>query len=142
MDRIVTSLQQPHRWHRGLVIIVAFLIACSAKKSDEVSRSLLVGRFQLQIRSACSSKGLMSDELVLHADGRLEQHTHMNNGNKYDAADQHWSYVPDHSVSLNDWLDLTDNPSGKAGAAVLLIELNEPPVILVNPDSDCVYVKQ
>ena len=65
----------------------------------------------------------------------------MNNGNKYDAADQHWSYVPDHSVSLNDWLDLTDNPSGKAGAAVLLIE-NEPPVILVNPDSDCVYVKQ
>jgi len=145
MDRIFPLLWQlRRRW--CLVITFGLLICCSCNKdgheSDELNRRLLVGTFQLQIRSSCLDRGLLSDELVLHADGRLDQHTVFKSGKRYDASDQHWSYLPGDSVSLQKWMDFTDNPTGKPGGAVLLVKLGNPQLILVNPDSDCVYVKQ
>ena len=126
----------------ALAVIVAYLCACSSNRNQALSRNTLAGTWQLRIGSSCSSRGVISDRLILYSDGRLEQHAIYGSEKRYDALDQHWDVMPDKSVSLRNWLDLTDNPTGKPTFAVLLVETKDPPTILVNPDSDCFYLKE
>jgi hypothetical protein len=125
-----------------LTIALAGCWGCWSKQSHTSSRSALIGTWRLQIGSSCSSKGVIRDELVLHSDGRLEQHATYGSGKQYDAVDQHWDIVTEKSVSLSNWLDLTDNPTGKPTFAVLSVELTHPAIILVNADSNCFYIKK
>jgi len=122
--------------------VVAHLCACSSNQNQVLSRNTLAGTWQLRIGSSGSSRGVISDRLVLYSDGRLEQHAVYGSGKRYDALDQHWDIEPDKSVSLRNWLDLTDNPTGKPTFAVLLVETKHPPTILVNTDSNCFYLKE
>ena len=124
-------------------IAAGFLLCCShARIESNHEQTLLTGTFRLQIRSSCVNRGLQKDELILHGDGRLEQHSVLASGKRYDSTNGSWSYFPQNSVSLQNWMDFTDNPSRKPTSAVLLANFGNPPSILVNPDSDCVYVKQ
>ncbi len=125
----------------ALAIALTSCYGCSSKQTVESTRAALVGAWHLQIGSSCSARSVISDELVLHSDGRLEQHSTYDSGKRYDAADQHWDIVTEKSVSLKNWLDLTDNPTGKPTLAVLFVELTHPAIILVNPDSNCFYKK-
>ena len=70
----------------------------------------------------------------------MEQHSSYD-GKRYDVVDQHWNILTERSVSLDKWLDITDNPTGKPTFAVLSIEVTQPPLMLINPDSNCFYVK-
>jgi hypothetical protein len=124
------------------VVLALLLILAACKKSPIEHDKLLQGTYLLETRyGGCDSKNVVSDQLVLHAGGELEQHSILKAG-PYDSARQHWKYIPEDSVSLNDWFDFTDNPTGKPERAVLLVDFEQPTTILVNPDSPCVYVKQ
>lgn len=126
-----------------MLIVLGLLICCSPSRNDSNNeRAVLAGTFRLQIRSSCANKGLRGDELILHEDGRLEQHSVLASGKRYDTTNEKWSYIAQDSVSLQKWMDFTDNPSGKPIGAVLLVNFGKPPSILVSPDSDCLYVKQ
>jgi len=125
-----------------LAVVVTCLCACSSNQNQVLSRNTLVGTWQLQIGSSCSSRGVISDQLIFYSDGRLEQHAVYGSGKRYDALDQRWDVIPEKSVSLRNWLDLTDNPTGKPTFAVLSVEIRRPPTILVNPDSNCFYIKE
>ena len=86
-----------------------------------------------------SSRAVLSDRMILHSDGRMEQHAIYGAGKHYDAVDEHWDILTERSVFLDRWLDLTDNPTGKPTPAGLSVEFTRPPLILVNPDSNCFY---
>jgi hypothetical protein len=70
----------------------------------------------------------------------MEQHLRLLNGKKYDSAQEHWEYFPDHSISLDRRLSVS-NPqnAGTSRAEVLILEFSDPPVIVLNPHQNCFY---
>ncbi len=70
----------------------------------------------------------------------MEQHLKLRNGKKYDSVQEHWEYLPDHSISLDRRLTVTDpQNAGTPQLEVLIVEFSQPPVILLNPHQNCFY---
>jgi hypothetical protein len=105
------------------------------------------------IRSACPDYPIRSDTLFLHPDGTFDQQTIAKDGRQFASAGQHWAYMEKNSISLDkrrDWDKHSDpareiaKPDASQGIPeleVLIVQFGSPPVILINPDSDCLYVK-
>lgn len=143
----------------GSALLAFAMISCNREQRNERSRSAqLVGKWELQIRHDCKDYPIQSDIMILHPDGTFDQHTVTKDGRRIDSLGQHWAYMEKDSVSLDkrrDW-DIHSDPSlrgtnretsspadqaGRAELQVLIVQFGSPPVILINPDSDCVYVK-
>ena len=132
----------------SLLLVFALLLMASCSRTPSVSGAnrLLEGRWELAIGHDCSDYGIKSDVLVLHGDGSLEQHFLSTYGQRYDATDQHWSYLPDNSINFDTRKNfLTKQPPDKAiGVSIhetLLVEFGKPSVIVLNPHGDCFYRK-
>jgi len=70
----------------------------------------------------------------------MEQHLKLLNGKKYDSAQERWEYLPDHSISLDRRLIVSDPQyAGIPQLEVLIVEFSQPPVILLNPHQNCFY---
>lgn len=139
------------------VLLVFLLVSCHKDRPSEQSLSAqLTGTWELQIGHDCQDYPLQSDMMVLHSDGTFDQHTVIKDGRRVDSMAQRWAYMDKDSVSLDkrrDWDTHSDpslskpenrtnsNSEGKAELQVLIVRFSSPPVILINPDSDCVYVK-
>src|SRR5208283_6078941 len=124
------------------VVMVAVLGAAGCKKAPnpDEARKLLVGQWRLVVMSDCQDWGIDSDTLTLHSDGRMEQHLKLLNGKKYDSAQERWEYFPDHSISLDRRLIVSDlQNAGIPESEVLILEFGDPPAILLNPDENCFY---
>jgi hypothetical protein len=103
------------------------------------------------VRSSCQDYGVKSDILILHPDGTFDQHVVLNDGKQLDAAAQRWRYNADGNtchVALDKRLEFfvpehfgTSGGAGVPTLEVLLVEDGSPPVIVLHPDSDCVYSK-
>jgi hypothetical protein len=132
--------------------------ACDSGRNDSKSRaSQLVGNWSLLLRHDCEQYPIQSDELILRSGGVFEQHTTMKDGQKVDSIGQHWEYSAKDHVVLNkrrDWEIHSDPslsngkdpkaslpPAGEAEFEALIVQFGSPSVILINPDSDCMYVK-
>jgi len=135
-----------------LAIVVGTLLSCRSHKNlmgDHPSE--LVGTWQLLIRSSCTEYGLKSDQLVLHPDGIFEQHIISSSGKRNDVTGQHWQYQANGGtghIALDKRLEsftpeFSGNSKGQSVATfeVLIVELKSEPVIVLHPDSDCVYNK-
>jgi hypothetical protein len=123
-----------------LAVVLGATLGCRSKPNSEEARKLLAGKWRLESRHDCNHWGIDSDILILHADGRMEQHLKLLNGKSYDSVQEHWEYIPDDSISLDQRLTVT-NPqyAGIPESEVLIVEFSEPPAIVLNPDQDCVY---
>lgn len=120
------------------------MVGCSHPPSVSEANRTLEGRWELAIGHDCSDYGIRSDSLILHMDGRLEQHFLSTFGQRYDSTDQHWSYLPDNSVNFDMRKNfLTKQPPDRAvGVSIhetLLVEFGKPAVIVLNPHGDCFY---
>lgn len=112
--------------------------------------SELVGDWQLLIRHSCDTYGVKTDTLIMYADGSFDQHVAMNDGRKFDLSAQRWTYDASDGhghISLDKRLEFfePEYPASRNAAGFsedLLMEYKSDPVIILNPDSDCVYVKQ
>jgi hypothetical protein len=137
------------------------LVGCNGRESSasaqERSRELQ-GTWELMIRHDCQDYPIRSDTLVLHPDGTFDQQTIMKDGRSLNSNGQRWAYMDKNSISLNKrraWDNASDpemprTSSGRSTGApvegipefeVLIVQFESPPVILINPDSDCLYVK-
>lgn len=121
-------------------------VSCNRTPTPAEANRLLPGRWELVLGHDCSDYGIKSDNLVLHGDGRLEQHFLSDYGQRYDTTDQHWSYLPDNSINFDARKNFfTKQPSDKAiGVSIhetLLVEFGNPSVIVLNPHGDCFYRK-
>jgi hypothetical protein len=133
-------------WHSrialGALVFALQLGTASCRKtpSPEEAHKLLTGEWRLVVRSDCAHWGIDSDTLILHADGTMEQHLKLRNGKKYDSVQEHWEFLPDHSISLDRRLTVTDpQNAGTPQLDVLIVEFSQPPVILLNPHQNCFY---
>ena len=129
----------PIRFEFATLACISLVFCGCSSRQAKPDRSALAGTWNLRIGSSCSSRAVLSDRLILHSDGRMEQHAIYGAGKHYDAVDEHWDILTERSVFLDRWLDLTDNPTGKPTPAGLSVEFTRPPLILVNPDSNCCY---
>ena len=154
-DAILVSLDGEITMLRKLMvvlIVLGTLCACRRHKDLIGDHPLeLVGTWQLLIRSSCDQYGIKSDTLNLRADGTFEQHVTSKDGKQTDLTGQHWKYDANgHTgdVELDKRLESftpehLGGPSGNAVGTfeVLIVDVKSEPVIVVNPDSDCVYSK-
>ena len=126
----------------GAAVIAVLLgtAGCRRTPSPEEAQKLLTGKWRLVVKSDCKDWGVDGDMLILHSDGKLEQHLKLFNGKHYDSDKEHWEYLPDHSISLDRRLVVSDpQHAGIPRSEVLILEFSDPPVILLNPHEDCVY---
>jgi len=126
----------------GALAIALLLSAASCRKTPnpEEAHKPLTGKWRLVVKSDCAHWGVDSDTLFLHSDGRMEQHLKLLNGKKYDSAQERWEYLPDHSISLDRRLIVSDPQyAGIPQLEVLIVEFSQPPVILLNPHQNCFY---
>jgi hypothetical protein len=126
-----------------VLALMCLLAACQKPMSPDEARNSLTGEWKLVVKSSCNDLGIRSDRLLLHSNGQLEQHLEMADGKKFDSPpDSKWSFVPDHSVSLDERFNVS-----KSGATtnvekrheILIVEFTKPPSILLNPDQSCFY---
>ncbi len=116
------------------------IASCRKTPNPAEAHNLLTGEWRLVVRSDCAHWGIDSDTLILRADGTMEQHLKLRNGKKYDSVQEHWEYLPDHSISLDRRLTVTDpQNAGTPQLEVLIVEFSQPPVILLNPHQNCFY---
>jgi hypothetical protein len=109
----------------------------------------LIGTWQLLIRSSCADYGVKSDTWVLRADGTFDQHVVLNDGKRLDLATQHWRYEPSGDgghIALDKRLEFftpehfgVQPGQGVGTFEMLIVDLDSEPVIVLHPDSDCVY---
>jgi hypothetical protein len=126
----------------GAAVIAVLLgtAGCRRTPSPERAQKLLIGKWRLVVKSDCNYWGVDSDILVLHSDGKMEQHLTLLNGQHYDSVHEHWEYLPDHSISLDRRLVVSDpQHAGIPRLEVLILEFSDPPVMLLNPHEDCFY---
>jgi len=141
-----------------LVGLLVGITACNQKSNSTETRRLLPGTWELKIGHSCASYPIRSDTLILHSDGTFEQHSVTKDGKQIDSMGQHWAYLGDNKLSLDkrrDWDAHSDpaltgahqvgvnsnDPNGIVELQVLIVQFGSPSVILINPDSDCVYAK-
>ena len=114
--------------------------ACQKPPTPDSARKSLSGEWLLVVKSDCSDFGIRSDRLILHGNGQLEQHLEMADGRKLDSStDSKWSFVPDHSVSLDERFNVSKGASVEKRHEILIVEFTNPPSILLNPDQNCFY---
>jgi hypothetical protein len=128
------------------LLLLVLSVTCSRKPTVAVANRMLRGRWELKLGHDCQDYGIRSDELVLHGDGRLEQHFVSVYDQHYDADNEHWSYSPDNSINFDSRRNFfTTQPKtsviGVSMHETLLVEFGNPSVILLNPHSDCFYRK-
>jgi hypothetical protein len=69
----------------------------------------------------------------------------MKDGRSTKSIGQHWSYSEKDHIVLDRrkrWDSYAYPPEGVAEFEVLIVQFGTPPVILINPDEDRLYVKQ
>jgi|HubBroStandDraft_6_1064221.scaffolds.fasta_scaffold444506_1 hypothetical protein len=142
------------------LLLVAFLTtSCNRQRESAESRSAqMPGTWELQMGDGCADYPIRSDTLVLRPDGTFDEHTVAKDGRALDSVGQNWEYLEENSISLDklrNWDFQTDpshpssrgngissdGPEGIIELQVLIVQFGNPPVILINPHSDCVYVK-
>jgi hypothetical protein len=144
----------------SLTLLGLCAASCNRQQENPEFRSAqLVGTWELEMRHGCESYPIRSDTMVLHPDGTFDQHTVAKDGELLDTTGERWAYMAKNKISLDkrrDW-DIHSDPSlkrndtansrsgdprGITELQVLIVQFGSPPVILINPDSDCVYVKR
>jgi len=117
---------------------------CSPKYDKANGTRILSGSYRLNSTNNCTYGPVDSDVLVLHPDGRLEQHVRLKDGRKFDSEQGRWEFSPPSNVWLDDRWDFHFENTRKdpeKGSYSLTVEFfsKEPPVIVVDPDDNCFY---
>lgn len=128
----------------AVILLLGCLCAgCHKQVTSEEARSQLTGQWTLVVKSSCGDFGIRSDNLILHHDGRLEQHLEMISGKRFDSStDSRWSFMPNNSVSLDERFNVEKSGtevSVEKRHEILIVEFTKPPSILLNPDLNCFY---
>ena len=83
-----------------------------------------------------------SDELVLFPDGRMGQHRKLRDRRAFDSTNERWSFMPKANVGLESrWSFPADAKRPTKESESLIVEFGRRPVIVIDPDSSCFYMK-
>src|SRR5215470_5377507 len=69
------------------------MLGCNRSATVAEAKRELTGRWILNTKHDCTYGPVESDELLLHKDGRLEQHLKLKDGPEFDSTDGHWSFT-------------------------------------------------
>jgi hypothetical protein len=127
--------------------VIAFLcgltlLGCNHPPSEAEAKRQLHGRWLLNTEHNCTYGPVESDELLLHEDGRLEQHLKLKDGRVFNSTDGRWSFIPQTNVGLESrWDFRSDAKEPIKESESLIVEFGKEPVIVIDPDSNCFYMK-
>ena len=124
------------------LLCISVVFGCNRPPSEPEAKRELTGRWLLNTKHNCTYGPVESDELLLHEDGRLEQHLKLKDGRAFDSTDGHWSFIPKTNVGLESrWDFRADVKEPVKGSESLIVEFGKETVIVIDPDSNCFYMK-
>ena len=127
-------------------VLPPLLFSGCHKPSSAERREALVGTWHVVFGHDCRDYHIKSDTLDLNADGTFTQSVVADDGRTYRSGLEHWTYRYPNSIELDrrrDFLvsqinrDLVGTPELES----LIVRSGYPPVIVLNPHSDCMYAK-
>lgn len=127
------------------VLLLSLIVGCH-KSSPADRRQALVGTWQMVLGHDCQDYHIKSDTLNLNADGTFIQVVVADDGRTCRSGVEHWTYRYPSSIEFNrrrDFLvsqtsrDLVGTPEFE----ILVVQYSSPPVIVLNPHTDCAYAK-
>ena len=130
----------------AMTLFACLTMGCSPKYGKAEGTRVLAGSYTLNFRNNCAYGPVEYDKLILHSDGRLEQHLKLRDGTPLDSERGHWEFYPPSNVFLEEHWDFhfdADQKQPKRGNYSLIVEFisKEPPIIVVDPDDNCFYEK-
>lgn len=138
MDRRTKVLR---RW----TVLLLVLAACQSRVEPDNPRQYFAGDYELVVTSGYESSASWPEweRLVLRIDGTYSQSFALKTDEVLEFDDGTWSYK-DRRMHLDTWRDsagLWRSDPGEALGAHLIVELSEPPLILLHPDLNVFYEK-
>jgi hypothetical protein len=119
-----------------------FALGCNRPVDEAEARRQLSGRWVLNTERNCTYGAIESDELVLFPDGRMGQHLKLRDGRAFDSTNERWSFMPKTNVGLESrWNFPADAKAPTKESESLIVEFGRRPVIVIDPDSNCFYMK-
>jgi len=119
-----------------------FVLGCNHPSNEAEATKQLSGRWLLNTQRDCSYGPVESDELLLLPDGRLEQHLKLKDGRTFQSTSERWFYSPKTNVDLESrWTYPADAKTPTKESESLIVEFGKSPVIVIDPDSNCFYMK-
>ena len=123
-------------------LVISICLGCNRPVNEAEARRELSGRWLLHTERDCTYGPVESDELLLHEDGRLEQHLKLKDGRVFDSTDGHWSFIPKTNVGLESrWDFRSDVKDPIKRSESLIVEFGKEPAVVIDPDSNCFYLK-
>jgi hypothetical protein len=90
----------------------------------------------------CTYGAVESDEPLLLPDGRLEQYLKLKDGRAFQPVSERWSYIPKTNLGLESrWTFPANTKTPTKESESLIVEFGKPPLIVIDPDSNCFYMK-
>jgi len=128
----------------AVTLFACLTTGCSPKYGKAEGTRVLAGSYTLNFRNNCTYGPVEYDKLILHSDGRLEQHLKLQDGTLLDSERGHWEFDPPSNVFLEERWDFHFRPIQKQperGSDGLVVEFfsKEPPIIVIDPDDNCFY---
>lgn len=124
------------------LLCTCFLYGCNGRLSEADAKKELTGRWLLNVEHNCRYGAVEKDELVLHEGGRMEQHLKLKDGREFRSENERWSFVRESNVSLESrWSFPADSKAATKESESLIVEFSKQPVIVLDPDSNCFYMK-
>ena len=128
------SIRASRRILLALVVGLAFA-NCGRDLDPGEARTQLTGRYRLVLNSRPVDLQLDSSDLTLNADGTALQRCHFKN-RPVEQVVGTWSFTAPRNVFFSRFIDCARVFAGPSqdGAASLIVEFSDPPVIVLNPD--------
>lgn len=124
------------------LLLGLLLFGCNRRPDEATAKQQLTGRWVLNTQRNCTYGPIESDELRLHEHGHMEQHLKLKDGRTYDSENERWSFIPKTNVGLESRWNFPANSKARTKESEsLIVEFGKEPVIVIDPDSNCFYMK-
>jgi hypothetical protein len=125
-------------WLGMLLAVLPATMACDRDASPAELKSKLVGQYHLVFHSTGTNPQLKSSELTLSSTGESVLRCQFKDGSVHEVKGQ-WDVSPPKNVFLSRFEDCagvfgTPSSANDPRAASLIVELSNPPVIVLDPD--------
>lgn len=107
-----------------------YFLRLQRQPNEAEARRELAGRWMLDVNHDCEYGPIESDEIVLHEDGRMEQHLKLKDGRVFNSNNEHWSFLPKSNVGLESRWNFSPRTAGPVKESEsLVVEFGKEPVI-------------
>jgi hypothetical protein len=119
-------------------LLLVASVGCNRTPNGDTATKDLVGTWTFQSGSGCKY-GVASDVLEIRQDGSFVQRTVPLGSVDATLTQGRWAYSEPRGISLDKRFHVPAQGTVERRSEILVVEFSSPPIILLDPDSNCFY---